>query len=195
MSLCRCGPCRTFAVPLTQKVEVVPVLPLAARIIDQCVRGWGESSSSGWVFHPGEKPMRNRSPLRGSQPWRFQGGRATTAAVMKLRANSAMAWRLIVMSGSPSTISSTDPWPAFRLDGPQPIPPGRSARPSRITCYARPRAERPCTVTWSHPPRTWPEPNANRSCPYPPTGPGNSPVSPCGTTPSADNSASKSPPT
>jgi hypothetical protein len=169
------------------------VLPLAARIIDQCVCAWGESSSSGCAFHPGEKPMRNRFPAdRVHSHQAFRPVERSAAAVMKLRANSTMARRLIVMSGSPpSPISSTDPWPTFRLDGSQPIPPGRSARPSRITCYARPRAERPCTVTWSTSPPAWPDPNANRSCTYPPTGPGNPPGSPCGTTPSADDPASK----
>src|SRR6478736_4556954 len=44
-------------------------------------------------------------------------------------------------------------------------------------------------------PPAWPDPNANRSCTYPPTGPGNPPGSPCGTTPSADDPAPKPPPT
>ena len=71
-------------------------------------------------------------------------------------------------------------------------------------CCARPRpwpapataarAGRPCAVTWSTSPPAWPDPNANRSCTYPPTGPGNPPGSPCGTTPSADDPAPKPPP-
>jgi hypothetical protein len=66
-------PCRTFTVSLAQKVEVVQVLPLAARIIDQCLCAWGESSSSGCAFHPGEKPMRNRSPAERFTAIRLSG--------------------------------------------------------------------------------------------------------------------------
>jgi len=32
---------------------------------DHYLCAWGELSSSGLVFHPGERPTRNRSPLRG----------------------------------------------------------------------------------------------------------------------------------
>src|SRR4029077_1255297 len=42
-------------------------------------------------------------------------------------------------SKPPSPISSTDRWPTFLLDASEPTLRGRSARPSRITCYARPR--------------------------------------------------------
>jgi len=45
------------------------------------------------------------------------------------------------------------------------------------------------TLTWSTSPPAWPDLNANRSFTYPPTGPGNLPGSPCGTTPSADDPA------
>src|SRR4029079_8344608 len=108
-------------------------------------------------------------------------------------------------SKPPSPISSTDPWPTFLLDGSEPTLRARYCTRSRITCYARPRpwpapataarVGRPCAVTWSTSPPAWPDPNANRSCTYPPTGPGNPPGSPCGTTPSADDPAPKPPPT
>jgi hypothetical protein len=102
-------------------------------------------------------------------------------------------------SNPPSPISSTGPWPTSLLGASAPIPRGRSARPSRIICCARPRpwpapataapAAPPCAVTWSTSPPAWPDLNANPSCTYPPTGPGSSPGSPCGTTPSADDPA------
>jgi len=44
---------------LAQKVERVQVLPVAARITDHYLCVWGESSSSGCAFHPGERPTRN----------------------------------------------------------------------------------------------------------------------------------------
>jgi hypothetical protein len=90
-------------------------------------------------------------------------------AVMKRRGNSTMARTLIVMSGSPpSPISSTEPRPTFRLDGSQPIPPGRSARPSRITCCAQPRAGRPSPSPGPHPPSA--RPQRYGSCTYPSAG-------------------------
>src|SRR6476646_561327 len=106
-------------------------------------------------------------------------------------------------SKPPSPTSSTDRWPTYLLDASEPTLRGRSARPSRIICCARPRpwpapataapAAPPCAVTWSTSPLAWPDPNANRSCTYPPTGTGNPPGSPCGTTPSADDPAPKPP--
>jgi hypothetical protein len=42
-------------------------------------------------------------------------------------------------SNPPSPISSTGPWPTSLLGASAPIPRGRSARPSRIICCARPR--------------------------------------------------------
>ncbi|GFG91049.1 hypothetical protein MBOU_30910 [Mycobacterium bourgelatii] len=87
------------------------------------------------------------------------------------------------------------PWLTYLLDASAPIAHGRSARPSHITCCVRPRpwpapatatpAAPPCADTWSTSPHAWPDPSANRSCTYPPTGPGNPPGSPCGTTSSA----------
>ena len=38
------------------------MLPLAAWISHHYLYAWGELSSSGCVFHPGERPTRNRSP-------------------------------------------------------------------------------------------------------------------------------------
>src|SRR6185437_1758653 len=108
-------------------------------------------------------------------------------------------------SKPPSPISSTDRWPTSLLGASAPTRPGPSARPSRIICCARPRpwpapataapAAPPCAVTWSTSPPGWPDPNANRSCTYPPTGPGNPPGAPCGTTLSADDPAPKQRPT
>ena len=88
-------------------------------------------------------------------------------------------------SKPPSPTSSTDPWRTSRPGGSAPTPPGYCARRSPITCYAPPQswpaaatakpAGRPCAAHWSTSPPAWPAPNANRSCTYPATGPGNQP--------------------
>jgi hypothetical protein len=47
---------------VVQKLEVVQALSVAARISDHYLCEWGELSSSGYRFHPGERPTPNRSP-------------------------------------------------------------------------------------------------------------------------------------
>ena len=67
------------------------------------------------------------------------------------------------------------PRPTYLLDASAPIPPGRSARPSPITCCARPRpwpapataapAARPYAVTWSTSPPACPTPTQTDPAP------------------------------
>src|SRR5262245_17099423 len=54
-------PHRTFTVSLAQKVQVVQVLPVAAGISDHHLCVWGELSSSGCAFHPGEADQEQKA--------------------------------------------------------------------------------------------------------------------------------------
>src|SRR5260370_10688475 len=87
-----------------------------------------------------------------------------------------------------------DHWRTSRRAASAPTPPGGCARRSPTTCCAPPAcspqtrtpapADRRYDAGSSTSRPDWPAPNTDRSCTYPPTGPGRRPGLRCGTTPS-----------